>query len=148
MFRRPNITPQINLTEIQCWVGEVNILPPNSNGLISYFANWDKDKTFETGDTGSCFETAPASFLYNNLIEVGLAAHSNLFTSAVIIKNIPLTAIEDIQALVLYNRQDSVSTNFVRIVNMFFELYNSTDDPDYKNPFATTTPITTEQQEL
>jgi hypothetical protein len=31
---------------------------------------------------------------------------------------------------------------------MFFELCNSTDDPDYKRPLATTTAITTAQQEL
>ena len=146
VFRRPNISPQINLTEIQCWVGGVNILPSNYNDLISYFANWDKDKTFETGDTGSRFGTAPASFFYNNLIEVSVAAHSNRFTNAVIITNIPLTAIEDIQALVLYNKQDSDDTTFIRIVNIFFELYNSTEHPDYKRPLATTTPITTAQQ--
>ena len=36
VFRRLNKTPQINLNEIQCWVGGVNILPPNSNDLIGY----------------------------------------------------------------------------------------------------------------
>jgi hypothetical protein len=46
VFRRPNETPQINLNEIQCWVGGVNILPPNSNDFIGYFATWDTDKSF------------------------------------------------------------------------------------------------------
>jgi hypothetical protein len=36
----------------------------------------------------------------------------------------------------------------MRIVYRFFELYNSTDDPDYKRPLVNTTPITTAQQEL
>jgi hypothetical protein len=67
-------------------VGGVNILPPNSNDLISYFVNRDKDKIFETGDTGSRYGTAPTSFLSNNIIEGGLAAHSNQFSSTVIKK--------------------------------------------------------------
>ena len=77
VFRRPNETPQINLNEIQCWVGGVNILPPNSNDLICYFATWDTDKSFPSGDTGSREGTAPVSLLYNNVIEESFGAHSN-----------------------------------------------------------------------
>jgi predicted NUDIX family phosphoesterase len=129
VFRRPNETPQINLAEIQCWVAGVNILPPNSTDLIDYFAVWETDKTFETSDTGSRNDTAPVSGLYNNVIELGFGGHSNQGSGAVIITNIPLTAIVDIQAIVLYNRQDSQEGQYVRIVNMFFELYNSKNDP-------------------
>ena len=100
MFRRTNETPQINLAEIQCWVAGVNILPPNSTDLIGHFAVWETDKTFETSDTGSRNDTAPVSGLYNNVIELGFGAHSNQGSSAVIITNIPLTAIVDIQAIV------------------------------------------------
>ena len=104
VFRRPNETPQINLSEIQCWIGGVNILPLNSNDLISYFATWDTDKSFPSGDTGSRNGTGPISKVDNNLIEPDFGGHSNQNSSAVIITNIPLTAIQDIQALVVYNR--------------------------------------------
>jgi hypothetical protein len=148
VFRRPNNTPQINLNEIQCWVGGVNILPPNSNDLIGYFADWDLDKSYPSGDTGSRQDTGQVFKLYNDVIEGDFGAHSNQFSGAVIITNIPLTAVEDIQALVVYNRQDSTEAQESRIVNMFFELYNSTYDPTYTTPLATTTPITTAQQAL
>ena len=144
VFRRPNETPQINLSEIQCWVGGVNILPPNSNDLISYFAIWDTDKSFPSGDTGSREGTGQVFKLYNNVIEAGFGGHSNQNSSAVIITNIPLTAVEDIQALIVYNRQDALEAQEVRIVNMFFELYDSTYDPTYTTPLGTTTPITLE----
>jgi len=136
----------VNLNEIQCWVGGVNILPPNSNDLISYFAIWDTDKSFPSGDTGSREGTGQVFKLYNNAIEEGFGAHSNQGSSAVIITNIPLTAVADIQALVLYNRQNATEAQEQRIVNMFFELYNSTYDPTYTTPLATTTPITIAQQ--
>jgi hypothetical protein len=146
VFRRPNNTPQINLNEIQCWVGGVNILPTNSNDLIGYFADWDLDKSYPSGDTGSRQDTGQVSKLYNDVIEGDFGAHRNQFSGAVRITNIPLTAVEDIQALVLYNRQNSTEAQESRIVNMFFELYNSTYDPTYTTPLATTTPITTAQQ--
>jgi hypothetical protein len=57
VFRRPNNTPQIYLGEIQCWVDGVNILPPNTNDLIGYFADWDLDKSYPSGDTGSRNDT-------------------------------------------------------------------------------------------
>ena len=150
VFRRPspNNTPQINLGEIQCWVGGVNILPPNSNDLIGYFATWETYKTFEMGDTGSRNDTAPVSGLYNDVVELGFGAHSNQGSSAVIITNILLTAVEDIQALVVYNRQNSTEAQEPRIRNMFFELYNSTYDPTYTTPLATTTPIIEAQETL
>jgi len=68
VFRRPNETPQINLNEIQCWVGGVNILPLNSNDLIGYFATWDTDKSFPSGGTGSREGTGQEFKLYNNVI--------------------------------------------------------------------------------
>jgi hypothetical protein len=126
----------------------VNILPPNSNDLISYFADWDLDKSYPSGDTGSRIDEDPVSGLYNNIIEGDFGGHSNQYSSAVIITKIPLTAVEDIQALVVNNRQNSTEAQYGRIVHMFFELYNSTYDPTYTTPLATTTPITTKQQEF
>ena len=148
VFRRPNNTPQINLNEIQCWVGGVNILPPNSNDLIGYFATWDTDKSYPSGDTGSREGTGQVFKLYNEVIEEGFGAHSNQGSSAVIITNIPLTAVEDIQALVVYNRQNSDLAQEQRIRYMFFELYNSTYDPTYTTPLAATTLIIEAQQAL
>jgi hypothetical protein len=126
----------------------VNILPLNSNDLIGYFATWDTDKSFPSGDTGSRNGTGPVSLLYNNVIESSFGGHSNQNSSAVIITNIPLTAIQDIQALVVYNRQNSDSSQEQRIRYMFFELYNSTYDPTYTTPLATTTLIIEAQQAL
>jgi len=142
VFRRANNTPQINLGEIQCWVGGVNILPPNTNDLIGYFAGWSLDKSYPSGDLGSRLGTGQVFKVYNNAFEVDFGAHSNQYSSALIITNIPLTAVEDIQALVVYNRQNGSDEQEERIINMFFELYNSTNDPTYTTPLATTTPIT------
>ena len=38
VFRRPTTTttPQINISEIQCWIGGVNILALNTNDLIGF----------------------------------------------------------------------------------------------------------------
>ena len=107
------------MSEIQCWVGRVKILPPNSNDLIGYFANWDTDKSYPSGDTGSRNDDDPVSGLYNNIIEGDFGAHSNQYSGAVIITNIPLMAVEDIQALVVYSRQNSTEAQYVRIENMF-----------------------------
>jgi hypothetical protein len=104
----------------------VNILPPNSNDLISYYADWDLDKSFPSGDTGSASTTATPDKLYNNIIETTFGSVSNQYSSAVIITNIPLTAVEDIQSLVLYDRRDSTEAQEGRIANMFL---NSTTLP-------------------
>jgi hypothetical protein len=78
----------------------VNILPTNSNDLIGYFADWATDNSYPSGDKGSYSTATTVSKLYNNIIEGGFGAHSLSSSSAVIITNIPLTAVEDIQALV------------------------------------------------
>jgi len=75
--------------------------------LITYFAIWNTDKSFPSGDTGSREGTGQVFKLYNNKIEINFETHSNQGISAVIITNILLTAVEDIQALVLYNRQNA-----------------------------------------
>jgi hypothetical protein len=125
VFIRPATTPQINLSEIQCWVGGVNILPPNSNNLIGYFANWDTDKSFPSGDLGSRNDTVQVLKAYNNSLEFDFGAQS-ASGNAIIITNIPLTAVEDIQALTLYNRQNGTKSQEARILTMFL---NSTTQP-------------------
>ena len=92
VFRRPNSGAQINLGEIQCWVDGVNILPPNTNDLIGYFAAWDGDRSYPSGDLGSRLDTGQVFKAYNNSFEIDFGAHSNS-GSALIITNIPLTAV-------------------------------------------------------
>ena len=98
VLRRPTGIPssgnhRIGVKEIQCWVNGVNIMV--NNVLTSYFANF-LNKEADIGPQGA---TTPSTNAYNNVIEI-----SGDVNSALIIKNIQLTLIIDIQALVLYNR--------------------------------------------
>jgi hypothetical protein len=123
----------INLNELQTWVNGVNIMI--DNGLTSYFVNFDDKDTI-------ILSTAEA--IYNNVIEpdTGLASGSNsTIKVALIIKNIPLTAIDDIQALVLYNRKNTSLGS--RTIGLAIELYNSINDPDFTEVLATTNVIST-----
>jgi hypothetical protein len=115
-------------------VNGVNIVI--NNGLTSYFAIWSDKGT----DTGFLL-TYDSTFVYNNLIQSGYETHSpSNQANALIIKNIPLTSINDIQALVYYNRTGFAS---IRVIGLVIELYNSTIDPDLNEVLATTNEITT-----
>ena len=127
-------TTSINLNELKVWVNGSNILFPNSASLTGYFALWSNKEI----DRGSLLGTSPVSKIYNNIIESDIGAHSLLGANALIIKNIPLTFINDIQAIVLYNR----TTYLERVIGLFLELYNSTNDPNLTTPLATTNVIT------
>jgi hypothetical protein len=112
------------------------------NGLTSYFALWTNKET----DIGL---TYPSSLAYNNIIEgatTGDGAISNLssttnINNALIIKNIPLTSINTIQSLVLYNRVFSGTGD--RVIGTAIELYNSIDDPNLTQILATMNVIKT-----
>ena len=83
------------------------------------------------------------SLIYNNVIEPDFGTHSlssSSTTNSLIIKNIPLTLVNDIQALILYNRK---GTNNIRALGLIIELYNFTIDPDLNEVLATTNEITT-----
>ena len=127
-------TALINLNELQCWVNGVNILVEYSELLTSYFANWT-NKNIALAPR----ENAPVSNIYNNIIEPDFGTHSVLGANAIIIKNIPLTNINNLQALVLYNRKGTV---LERVVGLVLELYNSTNDTDLTTALANTTLIT------
>jgi len=58
-----------------------------------------------------------------------------------VIKNIPLTSINNIQALVLYNRTGSGFGT--RTIGLAIELYNYVNDPDLNEALANTNVITT-----
>jgi len=79
------------LIELQCWVNGINIII--NNCLTSYFAMWANN------DVGvpPFFASAPASKIYNNDIESTFGAQSGSNANARIIKNIPLTSINEIQ---------------------------------------------------
>jgi hypothetical protein len=128
-------TTIINLNELQIWVNGSNILFPNSAILTSYFALWsNKEVALAT------YENNPVSKIYNNIIESGIGAHSLEGTNALIIKNIPLTSINEIQSIVLYNRNIAAAPE--RVIGLFLELYNSTNDPDLTEVLVTTNVIT------
>jgi hypothetical protein len=130
-------TTFINLTELQVWVNGSNILFPNSTSLTGYFAIW-ANKQIDIGSYDN--NNFPVSNIYNNIFEADLGACSpQSSASALIIKNIPLTSINEIQAIVLYNR----ITSSDRARGLFFELYNSTNDPDLTEVLANTNVITT-----
>ena len=142
VIRRFNeaISPQINLNELQVWVNGSNILVENSAVLTSYFFNWsDKDTEIPPLLYQDIFRSV--SLIYNNVIEPDFGTHSltSSTTNALIIKNIPLTLVNDIQALILYNRK---STNNIRTLGLIIELYNSTIDPNIDEVLATTNEIT------
>jgi hypothetical protein len=112
-----------------------NILFPNSASLTGYFALWsNKEVALAT------YQNNPVSKIYNNIIESGIGAHSLEGTNALIIKNIPLTSINEIQSIVLYNRNLDAAPE--RVIGLFLELYNSTNDPDLTEVLATTNVIT------
>ena len=80
--------------------------------------------------------------MFNNVIEGSIGASASAPVNAVIIKNIPLTIVNDIQAIVLYHRGGP--GNVGRAIGFTIELYNNDTeyDPNLLSPLATTTPIT------
>ena len=91
-----------------------NILFPNSTSLTGYFALWSNKQI----DRGSAHDNYPVSKIYNNLIESDIGAHSLLGANALIIKNIPLTSINEIQSIVLNNRNIIVAE---RVIGFFLK---------------------------
>ena len=100
VLRFPDLetTNNIQINELQVWVNGANLLVENSATLTSYFAEWEVDKDADLGEFSDNF----ASKVYNNLIESdgAGAVSSGTSASALIIKNIPLTFVNDIQAIV------------------------------------------------
>ena len=139
VLRRPIGNDKIVLNEIQVWVNDVNILPPNSGDLNGYFAEWDTDKDtpIPALDFGG---VKSVDKVYNNILEInsGFGTHSN-GGNALIIKDIPLTNINDIQSIVYYNRFGED-----RAIGLVLEIYNTTNDADLIYPLASSNVITTE----
>jgi len=127
---------RIGVKELQCWVNGVNIMI--NNGLTSYFANWLNKEA----DIGSQNASTTSTLAYNNSIDDlgALSSSSENLNATLIIKNIPYTPIHNIQAIVFYSRDtnDTLQT----AVGVGIELYNSTNDPTYTTPLASTPVIT------
>jgi len=127
----------IILNELQCWVNDENILPINSSTLVSYYALWDSDKYTDIGQ----YQNFVSERVYNNVFEdpYGTASPPTEITNtALIIREIPRTRIQDIQSLIVYNRVDSG-----RSIGLAIELYNRSNDPNLETPLASTEVITT-----
>jgi hypothetical protein len=96
-FQNDNI---INLNELQVWVNDTNIMV--NSGLTSFYVDFNDNDTIIS---------STAEGIYNNIIEEDsgtTSGSSSTIEVASIIKNIPLSAIEEILALVLYNRNIKV----------------------------------------
>ena len=78
--------------------------------------------------------------MYNNIIETNFGGSGGT-NNALIIKNIPPTFINDIQAIIFYNRQGGGATERGRAIGLLLELYNSTNDPDLTEVLANTNVI-------
>ena len=95
-------TPPLNMSEIQVWVNNVNIMFQNEDTLTSYFASWS-DKFVELDPATP---TRGTELMYNNIITGSNEVDSGVSViNAIIINNIPLNFANDIQAIVLYHRQ-------------------------------------------
>ena len=81
--------------------------------------------------------------LYNNIIDENYGAHSvGSSVNVLIVKDIPLTFINDIQSIVLYNRRNVL----YRAIGLVIELYNTINDPNLTQILATTEIIETQQR--
>jgi hypothetical protein len=133
-------TPTIYLSELKFFVNDVNILYENREKLDAYFANWsDKDTPLPANtEEGQSNDFNPN--LFNNVIATDVEASAGNPVNAVIIKDIPLTSVNDIQANVLYNRNGGWIADNAE--GLKIELYNTNDDPTLNSVLANTEPIT------
>jgi hypothetical protein len=127
--------------ELQCWVNGSNLLQSTLTTKTAMFSNFLINEEVDLGALGS---TSSAINIYDNSFGTEFDTHSiegnsnaNIF---LIIRNIPLTSIESIQSLVLYNRTGQFTNTTIVVA---IELYNSTDDPNLNTILATTAVITT-----
>jgi hypothetical protein len=139
VVRRPTGNDKIVLNEIQVWVNDANIMVQPTNNLIGYFADWDTDKDTSLPPIDYQGVIRSVDKVYNNILENNndFGAHSES-GNALIIKDIPLTNINDIHSIVIYNRNDED-----RSIGLVLELYNIDNDAELIYPLATSNVITT-----
>jgi len=120
-------------------VNDVNIMVEPTNNLVGYFADWDTDKDAEIPPLEYQDIIRSVDKVYNNILENNndFGTHSD-DGNVLIIKDIPLTNINDIQSIVYYNRSGED-----RSIGLVLELYNITNDADFVYPLATSNIIST-----
>ena len=135
----------IDLVELQCWVNNANLIVDNSGILNGYFANW-QDNSVELPPVSDFYGVNDVSNSYNNIFETTTSESRAIgngivdgLTNAMIIKNVPLTLINDVQAIVFY----TFPTTNTRAEGLVIELYNTNNDPNLKRTLAKTEVINT-----
>jgi len=120
-------------------LNDVNIMVQPTNNLIGYFADWDTDKDTSLPPIDYQDVIRGVDKVYNNILEnnIDFGAHSES-GNALIIKNIPLTNINDIQSIVYYNRSGED-----RSIGLVLELYNTLNDTDLIYSLASSNVIST-----
>ena len=128
---------EVHGRELQCWVNNSNILFDNSQNLSGHFILWPDAETDIGYNTG--YRDVPE--LYNNNISsvqqdvaIILGTYGSNTDTGMIIKNIPLTNINDIQSFVFHNRLAGEN----RVQGLAIELYNRTNDPSLNQILAST----------
>ena len=130
----------ISLRELHVWVNDQNILvrngPFNNTTTFAYFTLWNGNRGINNGH----HRTFVAGDVFNNEVEAVLGAQSIEETIdpsiALIIKSVPLTSVNNVQSVVLYNMNDR--TFGKRIIGLSIEFYNSTLDPGFTKVVAKT----------
>jgi len=140
VIRRPDPSTAdgiINLNEIQVWVNDLNIMVQPTTNPTGYFANWDNKEVVITAILdGNGDERSVDAFMYNYVLETNFASQGE--ADAMIIKDIPLTSINDIQSIVIYNRGGFQQA---RAIGLVMELYNKENDFTLSTPLASTSEI-------
>jgi hypothetical protein len=86
----------IGFRELQCWVNGINIMI--DYGLTSNYVLWTDKNTSLGGETSKMYDNNIQNNFCDNFEVIDTEDSSDI---ALIIKNIPLTAINTIQSLVL-----------------------------------------------
>jgi hypothetical protein len=133
----------ISLRELQVWIDAVNLL--QTEGITAIFTDWTGDKITaipERDPSGGVSYDAINLFneSFTSPNDVESKENQSNSNTAVIIRNIPLSLIETIQAIVLYSRNDADNQS---TIGLAIELYNSMQDANLTEVLATTAEITT-----
>jgi len=103
---------------------------------VGYFADWDnKEVPIEARIEEDELRSVDV-FMYNNILEDRLSASGT--ASAMIIKELPLTSINDIQSIVIYKRG---YLREIRALGLVMELDNKQNDFDLLTPLKSTNMI-------
>jgi len=135
----------MNFKELQVWISNYNILPTlaTSNNVAGVELGETTEFFFNaTNLTTTSFQDNIASDIGNNSLAGGYDTHSQNNSEPTSLY-IPLTSTIntfDIQALVLYNRIDTVLGRN-RAIGTSIELYNRANDTTLSNPLVFTNTI-------